>query len=214
MKLVFLGPPGVGKGTQAQMISEELGAKHLSTGDMLREAVAGGTSVGLKAKVFMDKGELVPDEVIIALVRDRITKPDCEKGFILDGFPRTTPQAEALDVMLNECNMLLDGVVSFTVSDKELIRRLGGRRTCPSCGATFHIESKQPKEEGICTNCSGELITRDDDQPEAITRRLQVYEDKTSPLIAYYQNKGLLRSVDASASPDVVMNNVRKAISL
>jgi adenylate kinase len=213
MRLVFLGPPGVGKGTQAQMLAQQADLLHLSTGDMLREAVAAHTEVGLNAKQYMDRGELVPDGVIIALVRDRVQRPDCGKGFILDGFPRTIPQAEALDGMLAELTMPLGGVVAFTVSEDELVRRLGGRRTC-GCGASYHVVNKPPKSEGVCDKCGASLIVREDDQPDAIRRRLQVYKEKTEPLIAYYRGTGILKEVDAAAGMDEVRASVSRSLGL
>lgn len=212
LRLVFLGPPGVGKGTQAVRLAVAESVAHVSTGDMLREAIAEHAALGLAAKEFMDRGELVPDEVMIGLVSDRVAKPDCSRGFILDGFPRTLPQAEALDAMLAETRQDLTGVIAFEATEVELIRRLGGRRTCSGCGATFHIESKPPKLANVCDNCGSALMTRDDDQPDAIRRRLQVYHEKTEPLETYYRGRALLRCVDATLGPDDVFQSTLASV--
>ncbi|MCH7896560.1 MAG: adenylate kinase [candidate division NC10 bacterium] len=196
MRVILLGPPGAGKGTQAKMIIERYGVPQISTGDILRAAVAAGTPLGREAKTYMGRGALVPDEVVIGIVRDRLTEPDCHGGYLLDGFPRTVAQAEALTRMLRELGTPLPTVVSLDVAEGELIRRLSGRRTCQTCDAVFHVEFHPPRAMGICDKCSGRLIQREDDQEETIRRRLQVYREQTEPLIGYYQTQGLLKRVN------------------
>jgi adenylate kinase len=196
MKIVLFGPPGSGKGTQASLLKEKLGAAHISTGDTLREAVANQTDVGLKAKGYMDKGELVPDEVVIAIAKDKLASVG-EGGFILDGFPRTIAQAEALDVALGEIGKPLDAVVNLQVDDEELVKRLSGRRVCPGCGEPYHVDTKVPKIDGRCDKCSGDLVHRADDQADAIRNRLKVYNSQTAPVLGYYEGKGILKSIDA-----------------
>ena len=212
MRAVLLGPPGVGKGTQAKLMMEQYGVPQVSTGDMLREAVAAGTPIGLSAKQYMDSGNLVPDEVIIGVVEERMKKPDMREGFLLDGFPRTLPQAEALEGLLGRLNMPLDAVVAFEVDDEELVRRLGGRRTCPSCSATYHIHNAPPRVESVCDKCNGTLITRDDDQPDAIRNRLEVYKQLTQPLIDFYKQKGRLKTISALGGPQDIFRLVRQAL--
>ena len=192
MKMILLGPPGAGKGTQADILSKKLNIPTISTGDILRDAVARKTPVGLKAKAFMDAGQLVPDEVIIGIVIDRVSKKDCENGYILDGVPRTLVQAEALD----EQGIVLDVALSIEISDDEILERLGGRRACPDCNSIYHIISKPPSADGICDNCGAALIIRKDDKPETIRTRLQAYHSETAPLKEYYKAKGKLKSVD------------------
>jgi adenylate kinase len=196
MNLIFLGPPGVGKGTIAKLVCSEKGIIQISTGDLLRAAIADGSQLGIEAKGYMDAGKLVPDELVINLLKERITKPDCENGFILDGFPRTIPQADAL----GSSDMKIDNVVNFSAKDKTIVQRLSGRRTCKVCGAIFHIENIPPKVEGVCDKCEGELFQRDDDKPEAISKRLEVYREQTAPLIDYYKSRDLLVDVDANAN--------------
>ncbi len=191
MKLIFLGPPGAGKGTQAAVVSKHLGIPTISTGDMLRAAVKEGTEVGLKAKSFMDAGQLVPDEVIIGIVAERLAKPDCEKGFILDGVPRTIAQAEALEAK----GVTFDKVLSLEVSDEAIVERMSGRRVCAKCGAPYHMTNKPPKAEGVCDSCGGELIQRADDKAETVRRRLEVYHAETEPLKKFYLDRGLLQVV-------------------
>ena len=191
MKLTLLGAPGAGKGTQAEILSQKLGIPTISTGNILRAAISEGTDVGMQAKSFIDKGELVPDSVIIGIVKERLAKPDCAQGFILDGMPRTIPQAEALI----ENGIELDAVVSLEVEDEDIIRRMGGRRVCPKCGATFHIENNPPKSAGICDLCGAELIVRKDDAPETVKSRLVTYHEQTEPLKGFYEKLGLLRSI-------------------
>ncbi len=198
MNIIMLGPPGAGKGTQAQMLAEKYGIPQISTGDMLRAAVAEGTELGKKAKEYMDKGQLVPDEVVIGIVKERLSKPDCEKGFILDGFPRTVAQAEALDKMLAEMGKKIDYVINIVVPDEEILKRLTGRRTCRKCGAMYHVIYNPPKVEGVCDKCGGELYQRDDDKEETIKNRLSVYHSQTAPLIGYYRKKGVLVNIDGT----------------
>lgn len=204
MRVVLLGPPGVGKGTQAKLLQERLGVPQISTGDLLREAVAQGTAIGLKAKTYMDAGELVPDEVIIGIVEERLAKPDAREGFLLDGFPRTVPQAEALTALLEKHSIPLDAVLALEGDEDTLVRRLSGRRVCSSCAATYHVDNAPPKVEGVCDKCSGTLIVRDDDKPEAIRNRLQVYARSTAPLLEFYRNRGQLLTVDATGTASEV----------
>lgn len=196
MKLLIMGPPGAGKGTQAEMLVKELAITHISTGDMFRAAIKEGTEMGRKAKEYMDRGELVPDEVVVGMVKDRLQKPDCQKGFLLDGFPRTLAQAEALDETLRSMGIQLDGVINITVPRDRLMARLTGRRVCRNCGATYHILFNPPKVEGKCNACGGELYQRSDDNEEAVANRLDVYEAQTRPLIDYYTKKGLLININ------------------
>jgi adenylate kinase len=196
MKLILLGPPGAGKGTQAKMLTERFSIPQISTGDILRAAVKEGTPMGLKAKEYMDAGGLVPDEVVVGIVRDRLLAADCDNGFILDGFPRTVAQADALQASLAEMDKALDRVISLEVDAEALVERLTGRRTCKECGRGYHIKFDPPREENICDACGGSLIQRDDDQEETIRKRLQVYADQTSPLISYYRDADVLIELD------------------
>lgn len=191
MKLMFLGAPGAGKGTQAEIVSERYGIPAISTGALLREAIGAGTELGRKAKQYIDDGALVPDEVVIDIIKERLQKDDCKGGFILDGFPRTVAQAKALDAM----GVRMDGVISIEVSDEDIIKRLGGRRLCGSCGASYHLEYKPCAVEGICDKCGGELVIRADDKPEVIKSRLSVYHEQTEPLKDYYAEKGVLKTI-------------------
>jgi adenylate kinase len=200
MNIVFLGPPGAGKGTQAKILIERYGIPQVSTGDMLREHRAKGTELGKKAQEYMDKGQLVPDEIILGMVKERLSQPDCQKGFILDGFPRTVAQAEALDKLLSEMGKKLDFALALIVPDDLLVERLTGRRTCKNCGMMYHIKYKPPKVEGKCDVCGGELYQRPDDNEETVRNRLKVYHEQTAPLIEYYKNKGILREIDGSKS--------------
>jgi adenylate kinase len=195
MNLILLGPPGAGKGTQAQMIAESNHIPQISTGDILRKAVKDGTPLGKKAKGFMDQGKLVPDEVVIGIIDERLREPDCHPGFILDGFPRTTSQAEALQSILPKMGKSIDHVINIEVDTEELVRRLTGRRTCKNCGAMFHILFHPPRQEGKCDRCGGPLDQREDDKEETIRVRLNEYQRQTAPLIEYYQLKKLLRPV-------------------
>jgi adenylate kinase len=196
MNIILLGPPGAGKGTQAKRLIDKYGIPQISTGDMLRAALKEGTPLGLEAKKYMDAGTLVPDSVVIGLVKERIQKPDCAKGYMLDGFPRNVSQAEALDTMLAELGMKIDHVVSIEVPNSELLGRLTGRRTCKACGAGFHVMFDPPKKEGVCDKCGGELYQRDDDNEKTVSSRLKVYDDQTKPLIDYYVKQAKIRSVD------------------
>ncbi len=195
MNIILLGPPGAGKGTQAKRLIDRYGIPQISTGDMLRAALKEGTPLGLEAKTFMDKGALVPDSVVIGLVKERIQKSDCAKGYMLDGFPRNVSQAEALDNMLSGLSQKVDDVISIEVPNEELIGRLTGRRTCRSCGAGFHVMFDPPKKPGVCDKCSGELYQRDDDNETTVKSRLEVYDKQTKPLIDYYQNQAKLRGI-------------------
>ncbi len=200
MKLILLGAPGAGKGTQAEIISEKLNIPTISTGNILRAAVKNGTPVGLKAKEYMDAGKLVPDEVIIGVINERLAEPDCANGFILDGVPRTIAQAEALE----NAGIIFDDVVSLEVSDEEIERRMTGRRTCHTCGATYHIVANPPKKEGICDNCGGELEQRKDDKPETVKARLVTYHTETEPLKDFYAKRNLLKSVPNVGSIEAI----------
>ena len=208
MKLILLGAPGAGKGTQAEVICEELKIPAISTGNIIREAVKNGTPMGAKAKTYMEKGALVPDDVVIGIIKERLVQDDCKGGFILDGFPRTVPQAEALDAM----GVAIDRVVEISVPDEAIGKRLGGRRVCGSCGSSYHMEHKPPKQEGVCDKCGGELILRKDDQPETIRDRLKVYHDQTEPLKDFYQGKGILRVVDGQAGIENTTKQVLAAL--
>ena len=192
MKLILLGAPGAGKGTQAEVISEHLNIPTISTGNIIREALKSGTELGMKAKEYMDSGRLVPDEVVIGIIRDRLVKDDCKNGFILDGFPRTIPQAEALDRM----GINIDRVIDIEVADETIARRVSGRRVCPTCGASYHIDYKKPTTEGVCDKCGNTLVQRKDDHPDTVRERLQVYHDQTEPLKEYYSACGKLAIVE------------------
>jgi adenylate kinase len=204
MNILFMGPPGAGKGTQAERIVEQFGVPHISTGDAFRLAMKQGTPLGLKAKEYVDQGLLVPDEVTNGIVRDRLAESDCAKGFLLDGFPRTIAQAEALDGMLNDMGRKIDHVINLKVDRSFLLARLTGRRICKSCGTTYHIAFNAPKQEGICDKCGGELYQRSDDTEEKVGTRLDEYTSKTAPLLKYYGDKGLLREVDGEKDIDAV----------
>ncbi len=192
MNLILLGAPGAGKGTQAEIICEKFGIPSVSTGNIIRESVKNGTEMGLKAKSYMDSGELVPDEVVIGIIKERLAQDDCKNGFILDGFPRTIPQAEALDAM----GVQIDRVVSIEVPDEKIAARMAGRRVCSKCGASYHTEFKKPIKDGVCDSCSAELIQRKDDAPETVIERLRVYHEQTEPLKGYYEKAGKLRLVE------------------
>ena len=208
MRLVLLGAPGAGKGTQAKKLIEKHGIPQISTGDILRKAVADGTPLGKEAKSYMDKGELVPDKVVIGLIEDRLTQPDCKKGFILDGFPRNTAQAETLDAMLKKLNMPLDSALSVEVPKDDLMKRLTGRRTCKGCQQMYNVYFSPPKKNGVCDKCGGELFHRDDDKEETIKRRLDVYDAQTAPLINYYKKSGILKSVIGVGGIDEIFKKV------
>ncbi|MEC4685645.1 MAG: adenylate kinase [Nitrospirota bacterium] len=208
MRIVLLGAPGAGKGTQAKKLVEKYGIPQISTGDILRKAVADGTPLGKEAKAYMDKGELVPDSVVIGLVKERLTRDDCKKGFILDGFPRNTAQAEVLDKVLEETNIPLQVALCVDVDMDILMKRLTGRRTCRQCGQMYNIYFSPPQKEGVCDKCGGELYQRDDDKEETIRRRLEVYEAQTAPLIEYYKNKGILKTVEGTGDIDEIFANI------
>ena len=204
MYLVLLGPPGAGKGTQAERLEEALKLPHVASGDLFRENLRNETELGLLAKTYMDKGELVPDDVTIAMVRDRLQRPDCDLGAILDGFPRTQPQAESLDSMLSDMGRQLDSVLYIAAPDEELVRRLSGRWICRQCQTPYHTIFSPPAKEGVCDACDGELYQRDDDKPETVRARLKVYHQQTSPLIDYYRQAGLLVEVDGSGDIETI----------
>ena len=210
MKLILLGAPGAGKGTQADILSRKLNIPTISTGNMLRAAIANGSAVGLEAKSYMDSGRLVPDSVIIGIVKERLAEPDCANGFILDGMPRTIPQAEALEAN----DIRFDAVVSLEISDEEIIGRMSGRRVCPKCGATFHVVSNPPKTEGVCDACGAELIIRPDDAPETVRSRLAVYHEQTEPLKKFYAEMGNLRSVENAGSIEAVSQAIFLALGI
>jgi len=208
MRLVFLGAPGAGKGTQAKRLVEKYGIPQISTGDLLRGAVAAGTPLGKEAKAYMDRGELVPDKVVLGMVKERLSQNDCKKGFILDGFPRNVAQAEALDKMLSEMNMPLDLALNLDVPFDDLLKRLTGRRTCRSCGQMYNVYYSPSKVEDKCDKCGGELFQRDDDKEETIRKRLEVYKAQTEPLIDYYTKKGILKSVEGTGNIDEIFSNI------
>jgi adenylate kinase len=215
MRIVLLGGPGSGKGTQAKKLTEKIGVPQISTGDIFRAALKEGTPMGLKAKTYMDKGELVPDDVVIGVVEERLSKPDLDKGYMLDGFPRTLPQAQALDNILNGQEKSIDHAILVDVPDGELVARLSGRRTCRNsdCGAMFHVMFNRPNKEGICDKCGGELYQRDDDSEATIRERLTVYNDQTAPLIDYYEGKGLLRRVNGVGPIDGIFAAIEKVLA-
>ncbi|MCX5722352.1 MAG: adenylate kinase [Nitrospirae bacterium] len=213
MRVVFLGAPGVGKGTQAERIAAQYRVAKISTGDLLREAVRTRTPLGLEAKSYMDQGKLVPDAVVIGLVREKLADPSCAAGFVLDGFPRTVPQAEELGKALASKAMALDRVVNFQVSREDVVRRLSGRRSCPKCQATFHVDFAKPKADGICDRCGESLVQRSDDQRTAIETRLKVYDEQTAPLVRYYDERQLLSSLDASGAVDVVLQHLSQVLA-
>jgi adenylate kinase len=208
MKIVMLGAPGAGKGTQAKRLASRYGIPHISTGDIFRANIKNGTELGKKAKVYMDQGLLVPDDLVVDLVIDRFKEPDCEKGYVLDGFPRTIPQAKALDKALAKERDGLEYAIDVAVPDENIIRRMSGRRACLACGATYHVVTIPPKKEGICDYCGAELVLREDDKPETVEKRLKVYHEQTQPLIDYYQGKGILRSVDGTKDMDEVFDEI------
>lgn len=212
MRLVFLGAPGVGKGTQAERLSKQLGIPHIATGDILRGAISKKSQVGLEAKGYMDAGKLVPDEVIIKMIRERLKEADTKGGYILDGFPRTIKQAEALSKTLSEDRQGIDRVLSFDLNEEVLIKRIAGRRSCPSCQGVYHAIYHAPKQAGICDRCGASLIQRKDDVPETVKERLKVYQEQTTPLISYYENQGLLSEIEAHGGVDEVSGKVQKAL--
>lgn len=212
MKIIMLGAPGAGKGTQAKMIAEKYGLPHISTGDIFRANIKNGTELGKEAKEYMDKGLLVPDELTVRLLLDRVAQDDCKNGYVLDGFPRTIPQAEVLDEKLSELGEKVDYAINVDVPDENIVNRMSGRRACLSCGATYHIVSIPPKKEGFCDVCGSELVLRDDDKPETVQNRLKVYHDQTQPLINFYEKKGVLRSVDGTLPMEEVFTAITKIL--
>ena len=208
MKIIMLGAPGAGKGTQAKKIAAKYGIPHISTGDIFRANIKGGTELGMKAKTFMDQGMLVPDEITIGMLMDRIHEADCAKGYVLDGFPRTIPQAESLTEALKGMNESIDYAVNVDVPDENIVNRMGGRRACVACGATYHIQFNAPKTEGICDTCGEKLVLRDDDKPETVQKRLNVYHEQTQPLIDYYEKAGGLKDVDGTKNMEEVFNDI------
>lgn len=212
MNIILMGLPGAGKGTQAEKIVEEFQIPHISTGDMFRSAIKEGTKMGLEAKSYMDKGLLVPDEVVVGIVKERLGKDDCNKGFLLDGFPRTVAQAEALDAILNQLNKQIDDVINIEVDKGSLMKRLTGRRICKDCGATYHMVYNPPKVDGVCDKCGGELYQRDDDKEETVATRLDVNVKQTEPLLNYYKEKDVLRTVDGDQEIDQVFLSIEKIL--
>lgn len=212
MKIIMLGAPGAGKGTQAKRIAKKYDVPHISTGDIFRANIKNGTDLGNKAKTYMDQGLLVPDELVVDLVVDRFKQEDCNKGYVLDGFPRTIPQAEALDKALATIGEKVDYAINVEVPDENIIKRMSGRRACLSCGATYHLEHIPTKVEGICDNCGSELVLREDDKPETVKKRLDIYHEQTKPLIDYYTQRGILAEVDGTADMAVVFNDIIKIL--
>ena len=212
MKIIMLGAPGAGKGTQAKKIAAKYDIPHISTGDIFRANIKNGTELGKKAKTYMDQGLLVPDERVVDLVVDRVNQEDCGKGYVLDGFPRTIPQAEALDKALSGMGQKLDYAIDVDVPDENIIRRMSGRRACVGCGATYHLEYAPTKKEGICDACGGELILRDDDKPETVKKRLDVYHEQTQPLIDYYTKAGILKTVDGTVDIEDVFRAITEIL--
>ena len=212
MKIIMLGAPGAGKGTQAKMISEKYGLPHVSTGDIFRANIKNGTELGKKAKAFMDAGQLVPDELTVDLLLDRISKEDCKNGYILDGFPRTIPQAACLEKALNASGEAIDFAIDVEVPDENIVKRMGGRRACVSCGATYHVVNVPPKKEGICDKCGSDLILRDDDKPETVQKRLEVYHAQTKPLIDFYGAKGVLKEFDGTQEMSKVFADIGQVL--
>jgi len=213
LNLVLLGPPGSGKGTQGERLNEDLRLPYYATGDILRGAVRDETELGRSAKEYMDRGDLVPDEVIVGVIAERIDSEEARDGFILDGFPRTTPQAEALDAKLEELGRSVGAVLLIDVSDDEVVKRLGGRRTCEANGHVFHVDFNPPKVEGVCDIDGSPLLVRDDDKPEVIRKRLATYHEKTEPLVTYYDDRGVLRRVDGEREPDEVTEELRRTLA-
>ena len=208
MKIIMLGAPGAGKGTQAKMIAEKYSLPHISTGDIFRANIKNGTELGMEAKSYMDKGQLVPDELTVKILLDRVAKDDCKNGYVLDGFPRTIPQAKVLEDALNKTGEKIDYAINVDVPDENIIKRMSGRRACVNCGATYHIVNVPPKKEGICDICGAALIQRDDDKPETVKNRLKVYHEQTQPLIDYYEKAGVLKTVDGTKDRDEVFADI------
>lgn len=212
MKIIMLGAPGAGKGTQAKLIAEKYGIPHISTGDIFRANIKEGTDLGKEAKGYMEKGQLVPDDLTVRILLDRVSKDDCSKGYVLDGFPRTIPQAEVLDTEVARLGESIDFAIDVDVPDENIIRRMSGRRACLKCGATYHIEHIPPKKEGICDTCGSELVLRDDDKPETVKKRLEVYHTQTQPLIDYYSKQNILRTVDGTRDMQEVFADIVKLL--
>ena len=208
MKIIMLGAPGAGKGTQAKQIAAKYELPHISTGDIFRANIKEGTALGMEAKSYMDKGQLVPDELTVKILLDRVSKDDCKNGYVLDGFPRTIPQADVLDKAVSELNDKIDYAINVDVKDDNIIRRMSGRRACLNCGATYHIVNVPPKKEGICDTCGSELVIRDDDKEETVKARLLAYHEQTQPLIDYYNNKGILKEVDGTKDMNDVFADI------
>ena len=208
MKIIMLGAPGAGKGTQAQMIADQYHIPHVSTGDIFRANIKNGTELGMEAKKYMDQGLLVPDELTVKILLDRVAEEDCKEGYLLDGFPRTIPQAEVLDKALTELGDAIDYAINVDVPDENIVKRMSGRRACLSCGSTYHMEHIPPKKEGVCDKCGNELVLRDDDKPETVLNRLEVYHKQTQPLIQFYEEKGLLRTVDGTKPMKEVFDSI------
>ena len=204
MKIIMLGAPGAGKGTQAKMIADKYGVPHISTGDIFRANIKNGTELGMEAKKYMDQGLLVPDELTVRILLDRVAQDDCKNGYVLDGFPRTIPQAEVLDSELTKLGDHIDYAINVDVPDENIVKRMSGRRACLTCGATYHIEHVPPKKAGICDVCGSELVLRDDDKPETVKNRLNVYHEQTQPLIDFYTEKGVLKTVDGTVPMEEV----------
>ena len=208
MKIIMLGAPGAGKGTQAKMIAEKYAIPHISTGDIFRANIKNGTDLGKEAKKYMDQGMLVPDELTVKLLLDRVAKDDCSNGYVLDGFPRTIPQAEVLDEALTKLGDAIDYAINVDVPDENIVKRMSGRRACLSCGATYHVEHIPPKKEGVCDTCGQELVLRDDDKPETVQKRLSVYHEQTQPLIDYYKAQNILKTVDGTQPMEKVFADI------
>ena len=208
MKIIMLGAPGAGKGTQAKMIADKYGVPHISTGDIFRANIKNGTELGMEAKKYMDQGLLVPDELTVKILLDRVAEEDCKEGYLLDGFPRTIPQAEVLDKALTELGDAIDYAINVDVPDENIVKRMSGRRACLSCGSTYHMEHIPPKKEGVCDKCGNELVLRDDDKPETVLNRLEVYHKQTQPLIQFYEEKGVLRTVDGTKPMKEVFDSI------
>lgn len=214
MKIIMLGAPGAGKGTQAKKIADLCKVPHISTGDIFRANIKQGTELGKKAKTYMDAGELVPDELVCDLVVDRIQQDDCTEGFILDGFPRTIPQAEALTNALNAIEQKMEYALNIDVPDENIIHRMAGRRACVGCGATYHVEFNPPKVQDVCDACGEALVLRDDDKPETVMNRLNVYHEQTKPLIDYYEKQGIVHTIDGTQTMDQVFSDIRKILGV
>ena len=214
MKIIMLGAPGAGKGTQAKMIADKYGVPHISTGDIFRANIKNGTELGMEAKKYMDQGLLVPDELTVRILLDRVAQDDCKNGYVLDGFPRTIPQAEVLDSELTKLGDHIDYAINVDVPDENIVKRMSGRRACLTCGATYHIEHVPPKKEGICDVCGSELVLRDDDKPETVKNRLNVYHEQTKPLFDYYEKQGIVHTIDGTQTMDQVFSDIRKILGV